>query len=103
MVANDLAAKKVVFVAGHYCSGASIPASEVYAAENIVQISPASTHPDFTDKRPGKGIFRVVSRDDAQGLVAGNYLAKNMPARRSPSSMTGARTEQDWPPRPARR
>jgi branched-chain amino acid transport system substrate-binding protein len=76
-VANDLASKKVVFVAGHFCSGSSIPASAVYAEENIVQISPASTNPKFTDERPGKGVFRVVGRDDAQGLVAGNFLAKN--------------------------
>jgi branched-chain amino acid transport system substrate-binding protein len=76
-VANDLVSKKVVFVAGHFCSGSSIPASAVYAEENIVQISPASTNPKFTDERPGKGVFRVVGRDDAQGLVAGNFLAKN--------------------------
>src|ERR671910_1612873 len=37
-VANDLASKKGVFVAGHFCSGSSIPASPVYAEENIVQI-----------------------------------------------------------------
>src|SRR5690242_8781355 len=30
-VANDLVKKKVVFVAGHFCSGSSIPASSVYA------------------------------------------------------------------------
>src|ERR1700745_423552 len=28
--ANDVVGKKVVFVAGHYCSSASIPASAVY-------------------------------------------------------------------------
>ena len=76
-VANDLASKKVAFVDGHFCSGSSIPASAVYAEENIVQISPASTNPKFTDERPGKGIMRVVGRDDAQGIVAGNFLAKN--------------------------
>jgi branched-chain amino acid transport system substrate-binding protein len=75
-VANDLASKKVVFVAGHFCSGSSIPASAVYAEENIIQITPASTNPVFTDQRPGPGIFRVCGRDDKQGIVAGNYLAK---------------------------
>ena len=35
-VANQLASKKVVLVAGHYCSGSSIPASEVYAEEGIL-------------------------------------------------------------------
>lgn len=76
-VANQMAGKGVAFVAGHYCSGASIPASSVYAEEGIVQISPASTNPKFTDERPGPMIFRVCGRDDQQGGVAGEYLATN--------------------------
>src|ERR1700709_2558301 len=49
-VANQLASKKVKLVAGHYCSGSSIPASKVYAEEGILQISPASTNPKHTDE-----------------------------------------------------
>ena len=64
-VANQAAGEGVVFMAGHFCSGSSIPASQVYAEEGIVQISPASTNPDFTDKRPGDGIFRMCGRDPA--------------------------------------
>ena len=78
-VANSFASEGVSFVAGHFCSGSSIPASQVYADEQIVEISPASTNPDFTDKRPGDGIFRVCGRDDQQGEVAGNYIYKNFP------------------------
>jgi len=74
-VANQLAGKGVVFVAGHFCSGSSIPASAVYAEENVIQISPASTNPKFTDERPGPGVMRVCGRDDQQGAVAGAYLA----------------------------
>jgi branched-chain amino acid transport system substrate-binding protein len=76
-VANDLVSEGVVFVAGHFCSGSSIPASKVYAEEQIIQISPASTNPDFTEQRPGPGVFRVCGRDDQQGQVAGAYLAEN--------------------------
>ena len=76
-VANKVVGEGVKFVAGHFCSGSSIPASNTYAEENIVQISPASTNPDFTDNRPGPHIFRVCGRDDQQGGVVGNYLAKN--------------------------
>jgi len=76
-VANQLASKGVVFVAGHFCSGSSIPASPVYADESVIQISPASTNPKFTDERPGPGTFRVCGRDDQQGKVAGDYLAKH--------------------------
>jgi branched-chain amino acid transport system substrate-binding protein len=73
-VANQMVNKGVVFMAGHFCSGSSIPASAVYDEEEIVQISPASTNPKLTDEG-GPGIFRVCGRDDQQGIVAGNYIA----------------------------
>ena len=75
-VAEQLAAKNVLFVAGHYCSGSSIPASDVYNEAGIIQISPGSTNPKYTDQRPKDGFsYRVCGRDDQQGSVAGNYLA----------------------------
>ena len=73
-VANQFAGSGVTFVAGHFCSGSSIPASAVYAEEGIIEISPASTNPTYTDERPGPGIFRTCGRDDQQGEVAGKYL-----------------------------
>jgi len=73
-VANDLAAKGVKLVAGHFCSGSSIPASKVYADEGILQISPASTNPKYTDEGSWN-TFRVCGRDDQQGKVAGKFLA----------------------------
>lgn len=75
-VANDFVGKGVVFVAGHFCSGSSIPASAVYEEEGVLQISPASTNPKLTDEG-GPNVFRVCGRDDQQGLVAGEYLASN--------------------------
>jgi branched-chain amino acid transport system substrate-binding protein len=76
-VANKMAGMKVAFMAGHFCSGSSIPASQVYAEQGILQISPASTNPKFTDERPGPNVFRVCGRDDQQGAVAGPFIAKN--------------------------
>jgi branched-chain amino acid transport system substrate-binding protein len=76
-VANKMAGQKVAFMAGHFCSGSSIPSSAVYNEAGILMISPASTNPKFTDERPGPGIFRVCGRDDQQGGVAGAYIAKN--------------------------
>jgi len=76
-VANQLVAKGVVFVAGHFCSGSSIPASSVYSDSDVVQITPASTNPKYTDERPGPGTFRVCGRDDQQGQIAGDFLAKH--------------------------
>jgi branched-chain amino acid transport system substrate-binding protein len=62
-------------VAGHYCSSSSIPASEAYAEGGVLQITPASTNPTFTE-RGLWNTFRVCGRDDQQGAVAGEYLAK---------------------------
>src|SRR5438874_5012613 len=76
--ANDVVGKKVVFVAGHYCSSSSIPASAVYNEAGVLQMTPASTNPALTDDAAKKGwnnVFRVCGRDDAQGAVAGKYLA----------------------------
>ncbi len=73
-VANKFASEGVVFVAGHFCSGSSIPASQVYEEENILQISPASTNPKLTEEG-GPNVFRTCGRDDQQGTVAGNFLA----------------------------
>jgi branched-chain amino acid transport system substrate-binding protein len=75
-VAEQLSAAGAVFVAGHFCSSSSIPASSVYNEQGVVQISPGSTNPAFTDNRPGPFVYRVCGRDDQQGAVAGQYLAE---------------------------
>ena len=80
-VANKFVSEKVVFVAGHFCSGSSIPASKVYTEEGILQISPASTNPKLTDEG-GDNVFRVCGRDDQQGTVAGNYLADHFKGKK---------------------
>ncbi len=79
-VANDFVQKGVVFVAGHFCSGSSIPASDVYIEEGILQMTPASTNPKFTEGPAEKGvdtIFRTCGRDDQQGDFAGAWIAEH--------------------------
>ncbi len=73
-VANKLVSRGTVVVAGHFCSGSSIPASKVYEEEGVLQISPASTNPKLTEEG-GDNVFRVCGRDDQQGIVAGDFLA----------------------------
>lgn len=80
-VANDMASKGAVFVAGHYCSGSSIPASDVYAESNIVQITPASTNPEFTERNL-PNTFRVCGRDDAQGPTAASFVVAKFAGKR---------------------
>lgn len=73
-VANKFAGEGVKFVIGHFNSGVSIPASEVYNEAGIVAISPASTNPTLTERKLWN-VFRTCGRDDQQGAVAGAYLA----------------------------
>jgi branched-chain amino acid transport system substrate-binding protein len=74
--ADTLVEEHAVFVVGHFCSGASIPASKVYAKAGVLQITPASTNPTLTEQGIGT-VFRVTNRDDAQGIFAGTWLAKH--------------------------
>ena len=79
-VANVFVSKGIVFVAGHFCSGSSIPASSVYHDEGILQMTPASTNPKLTDDAAGKGwdtVFRTCGRDDQQGSYAGAWIAEH--------------------------
>jgi len=75
-VANKFASDGVKFVVGHFNSGVSIPASEVYAENGIIEVTPASTNPTFTE-RGLWNTFRTCGRDDQQGGVAGKYIADN--------------------------
>jgi len=73
-VANKFASDGVVMVDGHFCSSSSIPASKVYTDEGILQITPASTNPKFTDEGSWN-TFRTCGRDDQQGKLSGHTLA----------------------------
>src|SRR5579862_2333275 len=75
-VAEKIGGAKIPFVAGHYCSSSSIPASEAYADGNVLQITPASTNPLFTERKLWN-VARVCGRDDQQGSVASGFIAKN--------------------------
>jgi branched-chain amino acid transport system substrate-binding protein len=76
--ARRLVSDGVIFVVGHYCSGASIPASEIYDAAGVLMITPSSSNPTLTEL--GRvNVFRVQNRDDAVGRAVGNYLADHWP------------------------
>ena len=73
-VANKFVGDGVKFVVGDYNSGVSIPASETYNENGILQITPASTNPTFTERKLWN-VFRTCGRDDQQGAVAADYIA----------------------------
>jgi branched-chain amino acid transport system substrate-binding protein len=78
-VAQKLVDAKVVGVVGHFNSGASIPASKIYADAGIPQISPASTNPDYTLKGY-KTTFRVVAHDGQQGPALAHFALDQLHA-----------------------
>ncbi len=76
--AKNLIQEMVLGVIGHVNSDISIPASEIYAMAMIAEISPASTSPLFTERPEVQGyVFRTIGRDDQQGELAANFVAKN--------------------------
>ncbi len=75
-VANKFVGDGVKWVVGHFNSGVTMPASEVYAENGILMISPSATNPKVTE-RGLWNTFRVCGRDDQQGEVAAAYIAKN--------------------------
>jgi branched-chain amino acid transport system substrate-binding protein len=80
-VANNFSGEGVKFVIGHYNSGVTIPASEVYKENGILEITPASTNPTVTERNMWN-IFRVCGRDDQQGQVAGDYILKHFKGKK---------------------
>jgi branched-chain amino acid transport system substrate-binding protein len=80
-VANNFVADGIKFVIGHYNSGVTIPASEVYHENGILEITPASTNPTVTE-RGLWNIFRTCGRDDQQGRVAGAYILKHFKGKK---------------------
>ena len=80
-VANEFAGNGVKFVIGHFNSGVTIPASNIYQEHGILEITPASTNPEVTE-RGLWNIFRTCGRDDQQSLVAGDYILKNFQGKK---------------------
>jgi branched-chain amino acid transport system substrate-binding protein len=80
-VANKFTGDGVKFVIGHYNSGVTIPSSEVYQENGVLQITPASTNPTVTERKMWN-IFRVCGRDDQQGQVAGEYITKHFKGKK---------------------
>jgi branched-chain amino acid transport system substrate-binding protein len=73
--ANRFVKDGVLGVVGHFNSSCSIPASTIYQEAGLVQITPASTNPRLTD-RGHWNVFRTIGRDDLQGSVAADFIAK---------------------------
>jgi branched-chain amino acid transport system substrate-binding protein len=80
-VANRFVGDHVKFVVGHFNSGATIPASEVYKENGILMITPSATHPAVTD-REYWNVFRVCGRDDQQGGLWAEFARDRLEGKR---------------------
>src|SRR5271155_379638 len=67
-VANKFVGDGVKFVVGHFNSGVTIPASDVYAENGVLMITPSATNPKVTDRKLWDA-FRTCGRDDQQGML----------------------------------
>ena len=74
-VANKFVGDGVKFVVGHFNSGVTMPASEVYQENGMLEITPAATNPRVTERKMWN-MFRTCGRDDQQGAVAGAYISQ---------------------------
>jgi branched-chain amino acid transport system substrate-binding protein len=80
-VANKMVGDGVSFVVGHFSSGVSIPASDVYAENGVLQVTPASTNPQFTE-RGLWNVVRICGRDDQQGVIASRHILETYAGKR---------------------
>jgi branched-chain amino acid transport system substrate-binding protein len=72
-VAHNLVDDGVVAVLGHLNSSCTIPASIVYNDAKVIQITPGSTNPKYTEQG-FPDAFRICGRDDQQGPVAARFM-----------------------------
>ena len=78
--ANKLINLEVAGVVGAYCSSSTIPSSQVLDEENIIMITPASTHQDVTDRGLAY-MFRMCGRDDDQAPAAAKFMKESLGAK----------------------
>jgi branched-chain amino acid transport system substrate-binding protein len=80
-VANKFVGDGVKLVVGHFNSGVTIPASEVYSENGILMITPSATNPKVTD-RGLWDVFRTCGRDDQQGMLWAEYARDHLKGKK---------------------
>jgi branched-chain amino acid transport system substrate-binding protein len=69
--------ERVKAVIGHINSELSIENSKIYLKNNIIQISPCTTHPWFTKRAENNGsLFRIMSIDQLQAEIIAQAVSK---------------------------
>jgi branched-chain amino acid transport system substrate-binding protein len=66
--AQGFVAKDVRFVVGHFCSGATLAAAEIYGKADIVVMSPTASNSKVTESGHWN-VLRLAARDDGQAVA----------------------------------
>jgi branched-chain amino acid transport system substrate-binding protein len=80
-VANKFVGDGVKFVVGHFNSGVTIPASDVYQENGVLFITPSATNPKVTDRQLWDA-FRTCGRDDQQGMLWAEYARDKLKGKK---------------------
>jgi branched-chain amino acid transport system substrate-binding protein len=72
--ANQLVGDGIKFVVGPVTSGVAVPASDVFAENGVLMVTPTATAPALTN-RGLTNILRTCGRDDQQAEVSAAYVA----------------------------
>ncbi len=102
-VANKFVGDGVKFVIGHFNSGVTIPASEVYQENGILAITPAATNPEGHRAQHVEHVPHLRPRRSAGRRRRQHHRRQASRASGSRSSTTRPPTARASPTRPARR
>ncbi|MGG7519052.1 branched-chain amino acid ABC transporter substrate-binding protein [Allorhizobium undicola] len=80
-VANQLIGESIRYVVGPITSGVAVPASDVFAENGVLMVTPTATAPDLT-KRGLSTVFRTCGRDDQQAEVAAKYVLSHFKGKK---------------------
>lgn len=80
-VAQEFVRRQVKAVVGHYSSGATLPASRIYAQAGILQVTTMASNPAIS-QQGFPTFFRVCPVDSVQGPVDAEFAVNTLGARR---------------------
>ena len=80
-VANKFVGDGVKLVVGHFNSGVTNPASDVYQDNGALMITPSATNPKITEKGMWN-VFRTCGRDDQLGKLWADYAVANLKGKK---------------------
>lgn len=87
---NFTSNQRMLAAVGSFSSAASMAAAPIFQEAGMVQVSPTSSHPDFSGI--GDYMFRIVTTQDVEGPLNAQFVQE----RFSPSSVAVVYRQDDW-------